>query len=151
MNNKTVAANLSKIRKDKKMKAMEISKKLGISESNYCRYESGKNAITVDFINKAAGILGVDVAVILGINKSVSKKSPGNLNRNKRANQFNNKTYEETLQPLHQKLDIHKLLLLQIVNILKQKSINLSKHPFSLTVMPFHFIMQMIAFNYSIT
>lgn len=64
IDNKTIGRNISKVRKHKEMKAMEIAKHLGISESAYTKYERGETEITLSFIQKVCEYLDVDPITI---------------------------------------------------------------------------------------
>ena len=65
MDNRTVDQNIAKLRKLKEIKAYEMAKRLNMKESTYTRYERGETAITIEFINKVAVVLGIEALKIL--------------------------------------------------------------------------------------
>ena len=68
--NKEIGARIKFIRKQKGITLADLGARLGISESNMQRYESGKIAsISVDFINRLASILEVKPEWLIGWDK----------------------------------------------------------------------------------
>jgi transcriptional regulator with XRE-family HTH domain len=65
MDNLTVGQNIARLRKLKDIKAYEMAKRLNMKESTYTRYKRGETAITIDFINKVAGVFGIQPLKIL--------------------------------------------------------------------------------------
>ncbi len=58
--------NIKGVRKNKGMTQVEAAKELGITQSQYSRYESGFTNIPSDMLSKIADLFGVSVDVILG-------------------------------------------------------------------------------------
>ncbi len=58
--------NIKGVRKNKGMTQVEVAKELGITQSQYSRYESGFTNIPSDMLSKIADLFGVSVDVILG-------------------------------------------------------------------------------------
>ncbi len=68
--NKEIGERIKFIRKQKGITLADLGARLGISESNMQRYESGKIAsISVDFINRLASILEVKPEWLIGWDK----------------------------------------------------------------------------------
>ena len=68
--NKEIGARIKFIRKQKGITLADLGARLGISESNMQRYESGKIAsISIDFINRLASILEVKPEWLIGWDK----------------------------------------------------------------------------------
>jgi len=65
MDNLTIGQNIAKFRKLKDFKAFDIAERLGMKEATYTKYERGETAITIDFVQKVADVLEVDVLQIL--------------------------------------------------------------------------------------
>ena len=68
--NKEIGARIKFIRKQKGITLADLGARLGISESNMQRYESGKIAsVSIDFINRLAPILEVKPEWLIGWDK----------------------------------------------------------------------------------
>lgn len=68
--NKEIGERIKTIRKQKGITLANLGARLGISESNMQRYESGKIAsVSIDFINRLAPILGVKPEWLIGWDK----------------------------------------------------------------------------------
>lgn len=68
--NKEIGERIKAIRKQKGITLADLGARLGISESNMQRYESGKIAsVSIDFINRLAPILEVKPEWLIGWNK----------------------------------------------------------------------------------
>ena len=68
--NKEIGARIKFIRKQKGITLADLGARLGISESNMQRYESGKIAsVSIDFINRLASILEVKPEWLIGWDK----------------------------------------------------------------------------------
>lgn len=68
--NKEIGERIKFIRKQKGITLADLGARLGISESNMQRYESGKIAsISIDFINRLAPILEVKPEWLIGWDK----------------------------------------------------------------------------------
>ena len=65
LENKRVGRNIYKHRKIKDVKAADIASYIGISESQFTKYERGESQITIDIIQKIAEYLKVDPLNIL--------------------------------------------------------------------------------------
>ena len=63
--NKIVGQNITKLRKYREIKAFIVAKHLGMSESNYTKYERGETAITLDFLNRISDFFEVDMISLL--------------------------------------------------------------------------------------
>lgn len=57
--NKIVGRNIAKLRIHKGVKAIEIAKKLSISEAAYTKYERGETSITLNFLNEIANFFSI--------------------------------------------------------------------------------------------
>ena len=62
--------NLKKLRKEKGIGQVEISKALDIGQSSYSRYESGNSDIPTDVLKKLSDYFGVSIDTILGREES---------------------------------------------------------------------------------
>lgn len=68
--NKEIGERIKAIRKQKGITLADLGARLGISESNMQRYESGKIAsVSIDFINRLAPILEVKPEWLIGWDK----------------------------------------------------------------------------------
>jgi len=68
--NKEIGERIKAIRKQKGITLADLGARLGISESNMQRYESGKIAsVSIDFINRLAPILEVNPEWLIGWDK----------------------------------------------------------------------------------
>ncbi len=68
--NKEIGERIKSIRKQKGITLADLGARLGISESNMQRYESGKIAsVSIDFINRLAPILEVKPEWLIGWDK----------------------------------------------------------------------------------
>ncbi|WP_281782769.1 helix-turn-helix domain-containing protein [Veillonella parvula] len=68
--NKEIGERIKTIRKQKGITLADLGARLGISESNMQRYESGKIAsVSIDFINRLAPILEVKPEWLIGWDK----------------------------------------------------------------------------------
>ena len=68
--NKEIGERIKTIRKQKGITLADLGARLGISESNMQRYESGKIAsVSIDFINRLAPILEVNPEWLIGWDK----------------------------------------------------------------------------------
>ena len=68
--NKEIGKRIKTIRKQKGITLADLGARLGISESNMQRYESGKIAsVSIDFINRLAPILEVKPEWLIGWDK----------------------------------------------------------------------------------
>ena len=68
--NKEIGERIKTIRKQKGITLADLGARLGISESNMQRYESGKIAsVSIDFINRLASILEVKPEWLIGWDK----------------------------------------------------------------------------------
>lgn len=68
--NKEIGERIKTIRKQKGITLADLGARLGISESNMQRYESGKIAsVSIDFINRLAPILEVKPDWLIGWDK----------------------------------------------------------------------------------
>jgi transcriptional regulator with XRE-family HTH domain len=63
--NKIVGQNISKLRKHREIKAFIVATHLGMSESNYTKYERGETAITLDFLNSISEFFEVGLIGLL--------------------------------------------------------------------------------------
>ncbi len=59
LDNRELGENIQLHRKIKKMKAVELAKTLGISESAYTRYERGEAEFTITLVQKIAEALSI--------------------------------------------------------------------------------------------
>jgi len=65
LDNLIVGHNIAKYRKLKDIKAHDMAELLGMKEATYTKYERGETAITVDFVQKVAGVLKADPFILL--------------------------------------------------------------------------------------
>lgn len=71
--NKEIGERIKTIRKQKGITLADLGARLGISESNMQRYESGKIAsVSIDFINRLAPILEVKPEWLIGWDKEAT-------------------------------------------------------------------------------
>lgn len=68
LENKTIGRNLYKYRMLRDVKASEIAEHIGISESQYTKYERGDAKITIDVIQKASEVLKMDPLQLIATN-----------------------------------------------------------------------------------
>lgn len=68
LENKIVGRNLYKYRMLREVKASDIAEHIGISESQYTKYERGDAKITIDVIQKASEVLNMDPLNIIATN-----------------------------------------------------------------------------------
>ncbi|MBO9582932.1 MAG: helix-turn-helix transcriptional regulator [Flavobacterium sp.] len=64
-----IGENIRKCRREKDIKAEEIFEKIGISQSTYSKIENNRCKIDIKTLNNIAKALGVDVIVLLGIER----------------------------------------------------------------------------------
>ncbi|GAA4399898.1 hypothetical protein GCM10023187_12450 [Nibrella viscosa] len=62
---KRVGEAIRKARKEKGLTQKEVGRRLGITESTFNGYESGRQNLTIDTLQKIADALGVSLTVIL--------------------------------------------------------------------------------------
>ena len=73
--NKEIGERIKAIRKQKGITLADLGARLGISESNMQRYESGKIAsVSIDFINRLAPILEVNPEWLIGWDRMILHK-----------------------------------------------------------------------------
>lgn len=58
-----IAYQLVKLRKEKRMSQIELARKIGTTQSNVARMESGQQNFTVGILNKVAGIFDKDLKI----------------------------------------------------------------------------------------
>ena len=61
-----IGQRLKKLRNKRRMSQQEISKRLGISENQYYKYEAGRNTLTLASLQQVAEVLGVQPCEICG-------------------------------------------------------------------------------------
>ena len=54
------------LREDKDLTQREVAQRLGMSQTGYSKYETGKNDIPTDILNKLADFYGTSVDYLLG-------------------------------------------------------------------------------------
>lgn len=68
LSNKQVGERIRAIRENKNMTQIEVAEKLGMSKSNYAKYERGeRKRFDREFLLQISGIIGVPVADIIGL------------------------------------------------------------------------------------
>lgn len=58
---------IKKVRKGKKINQKEMGEALGMHQTQYSRYELGKNAMTVELFRKICIVLNTDANYLLGL------------------------------------------------------------------------------------
>ncbi|BFM43152.1 hypothetical protein CFS9_17930 [Flavobacterium sp. CFS9] len=61
-----VGENIRKYRREKDLKAEEVSEKIGISQSTYSKIENNRCKIDVEILKNIAAVLEVDVTQLMG-------------------------------------------------------------------------------------
>jgi transcriptional regulator with XRE-family HTH domain len=69
-----VGDNIKKLRKEKGLQQKQVAIELGIDQSNYNKIENDKRELSIDVLNKLAGLFGVTVDDILNPNKEIPKE-----------------------------------------------------------------------------
>lgn len=82
LRNDNIARNLYKHRKIKGIKAFEVAKYIGITESAYTKYERGETKITIEIIQKVSECLGIDPLQIIVIDNEMAMSIYGAGNKN---------------------------------------------------------------------
>jgi len=67
LDTKSIGENIRLSRKASGMKAAEVARKLGISESAYTHYERGTRAPTIDFMRKIATVINANPLLLLTV------------------------------------------------------------------------------------
>lgn len=60
-----IAYQIVKLRKAKNMSQLELAKKIGTTQSNIARLESGRENFTVSFLNKIAMAFGRELKIVI--------------------------------------------------------------------------------------
>lgn len=63
----TVGENIRRTRKDRGFTAQELSERVGVSRQTVTRYETGEIKVSLEMVQKIAGVLGVLPTDLLGI------------------------------------------------------------------------------------
>lgn len=58
-----IAYQIAKLRKEKRMSQVELAKRIGTTQSNVARMESGQQNFTVSILSKVAGIFNKDLKI----------------------------------------------------------------------------------------
>lgn len=75
--NKKVGLRIKEARKSRGLTLAELGNKIGLSESNTQRYESGRiSSVSVELINKIAKALNVSPAFLMGWEDDITTNSP---------------------------------------------------------------------------
>ena len=62
---------IKELRTDKDLSQQDVAEMLGIKQTVYSRYETGKNDMKIDYIVKLANYYGVSADYILGLPKGL--------------------------------------------------------------------------------
>lgn len=65
LENEAIGRNVSMVRKIRGIKAFDMADRLGMKEATYTKYERGETKITIDFVQKVAEELKVDLFKLL--------------------------------------------------------------------------------------
>lgn len=77
--NKKVGLRIKEARKSRGLTLAELGNKIGLSESNTQRYESGRiSSVSVELINKIAKALNVSPAFLMGWEENMITNNSGN-------------------------------------------------------------------------
>lgn len=93
--NSIVAARIKVIRVNKNILQKHVASHLYISENAYSRIENGHTKLTIGCLYKIAGALDCKIEEILDLNKSIE----ANINQNIVISQFNEGSFNITLNP----------------------------------------------------
>lgn len=77
-NEESVVANIVKIRANQGISKREVAKAIGINEASYGRIESGKIALSYDYLYKIASFYGMRVIDLITYPDSYEKVDRGN-------------------------------------------------------------------------
>jgi ribosome-binding protein aMBF1 (putative translation factor) len=60
-----ISYKISQLRRKKKISQKELAEKIGTTQSNVARMESGRQNFTVNFLSEIAAVLGSELKIIL--------------------------------------------------------------------------------------
>ena len=121
MDNKTIGRNIAKFRLLRDLKAFDVANRLDMKEATYTKYEQGETAITIDFIQRVAGILEIGPLHILST-------SPGNIlenithssiaiQENSTFQTFNEQHAKQTFKLIESVIELNK----RLISVLEKK------------------------------